>query len=233
MASKTDVTFQEDWDQFWTRETGKDKGRISWSKKRVLRVIQPFLRPAKHVLDAGCGTGFFTRYFCDQGKETTGLDYSAQALEIADRLTGGRGELVKADLLAPDLGNRFPQKFDLIFSDGLFEHFSPAQQDVILANFHHMLKPDGVAITFVPNRWSPWQLIRPWYMPGIEEDPFTQHTLLSLHERNGWRLLERGGINVVPFPLSPDRLVGPVFGMLLYAVARNPRYARTNNESEA
>ena len=111
------------------------------------------------------------------------------------------------------------ERFDLIFTDGLLEHFSTKEQDAILQNFISVLAPGGVIVTVVPNRFSPWELIRPIFMPGIEEKPFTLRGLISLHKRNGMAILDQGGVNVIPFCFSPDRLLGGHCGMLLYCVA--------------
>ena len=55
-------------------------------------------------------------------------------------------------------------------------------------------------------------------MPGIYEKPFRREALLDLH--GGLEIVERGGLNVLPFRLSPERALGPRFGMLLYVMAR-------------
>ncbi len=122
--------------------------------------------------------------------------------------------------MSQNLFSEVSDRFDLIFSDGLFEHFSDEKQDKILHNFISVLQKEGVIVTFVPNKWSVWELIRPFYMPGIEEDPFTLKQLVDLHTRNGLAVIEQGGINTFPFAFSPDRYFGSTFGMLLYVVAK-------------
>ena len=41
------------------------------------------------LLDLGCGTGRFSRWFAAQGARVTGVDFSAQSLAIAQRLSPG------------------------------------------------------------------------------------------------------------------------------------------------
>ena len=185
-------------------------------------MIQRHLAGRRSALDAGCGSGAFARFFCDQGLAVTALDYSQEAVARTRELTAGQARVVVGDLLAKDLPAALGQSFDLIFSDGLFEHFSVPQQDIILRNLRAVLADDGVLITVVPNRWSPWQLIRPLLMPGIHEDPFIMADLVKLHSRNGFEVIEKGGLNTVPWRLSPDRTFGQLFGMLLYTVSRRP-----------
>ena len=82
-----------------------------------------------------------------------------------------------------------------------------------------VVKPGGHIVTFVPNRWSPWELIRPFFMPGIAEKPFVLNELLDLNRRNDLAIVESGGVNVLPYAVSPE-MMGPAFGMLLYTVAK-------------
>ncbi|MFA5059948.1 MAG: class I SAM-dependent methyltransferase [Candidatus Omnitrophota bacterium] len=208
-----------DWEQFWKTTNHYTAPKISWSKKRVLDVIKPYVVAGKNALDAGCGSGFFAKHFYDAAMATTALDYSPKALEITRQLTGGRVKIIQEDLLKPHLSSRISERFDLIFSDGLFEHFLPGEQDVIMKNFISLLNPNGVVVTFVPNRFSPWEIIRPFFMPGIDETPFVPRGLASLNERNGLKILGSGGVNVLPFFVSPEKFLGKYFGMLLYTIS--------------
>ena len=210
------------WDGFWGR-TKQSADGVSWSKKRIIKTLDPFLSDQMHVLDAGCGSGFFSKFFCDRGLPTVSLDYSQMALDLTARCTANRSRVVRADLLAPAFPNLLQEKFDIIFSDGLFEHFSPDEQDIIVKNLLPLLTEEGLLVTFVPNRWSPWQLIRPFYMPGIKEDPFEYSGLLGLYARNGITSISSGGINTIPFRWSPDFLLGRYFGMLLFAIGKKQK----------
>lgn len=209
-----------DWDRFWDRPASKQFSRISWSKRRILKILEPYTTDKRSAMDAGCGSGFFSRYFCDRGMKAMAADYSQSALDMAKTVTGGQCRLLKADFLNDHLAEKVNSRFDLIFSDGLLEHFTAQQQDTIIKNWSSVLSDHGVMVTIVPNRFSPWELIRPFYMPGIEEKPFVLSELVDVHTRNGLTVIAKGGINTVPFRFSPDKWFGPLFGMLLYVVAR-------------
>lgn len=209
-----------DWNRFWSRPASKQFSQPSWSKRRILSVLEPYAAVGKNALDAGCGSGFFSKYFCDRGMSTVAADYSESALEMAKTVTQGKSRLLKADFLNEPLEKKLNERFDLIFSDGLLEHFSSSQQDAIIRNWASVLSKEGVMVTFVPNRFSPWELIRPLYMPGIEETPFVLKELVAVHERNGLQVIGKGGVNTFPFRFSPDACLGSSFGMLLYVVAR-------------
>jgi SAM-dependent methyltransferase len=212
---------ETNWDQFWEKHRGGRFTEVSWSKRRILSALQSYVHRGDRVLDAGCGSGFFSAYFVAQGCETYSLDYSQESLSIARDKTGGRSRAYLCrDLLDPALATEYAGRFDLVFSDGLFEHFAAAEQDVILHHMKALTVPEGSIVTFVPNVWSPWSLVRPFLMPGIAEEPFTRQRLLDLYGRNECRVRESGGINVLPFRYSPEALLGSRFGMLLYAIGR-------------
>jgi SAM-dependent methyltransferase len=208
-----------DWNNFWKRDETVPFTKVSWSKRRLMFLLNPYVRVGLRALDAGCGSGFFSRFFCDKGMDVTALDYSQEALDIASGLTSGQAEVVKDDLLQPGLAGRLRQCYDLVFTDGLLEHFVEEDQGRILKNLSSVLTPGGVIVTIVPNKFSPWELIRPFYMPGIEEEPFTLPRLLRLHHHVDLKVIASGGLNTFPFAFSPDRCLGRFFGMLLYTVA--------------
>jgi len=218
--NQTKLTNSNNWNSYWGREQTERFTKISWSKKRIMHVLSRYTKAGGHALDAGCGSGFFSNYFCEQGMTTVSLDYSQEALEIAERSCQGRSNLFKCNLLEENLFGVFGEKFDLIFTDGLFEHFSPSDQDKIIKNLTSCLSSKGYLVTFVPNKWSPWELIRPFYMPGIKEDPFVLNQLVELNTRADLKVEAKGGLNTVPFAFSPDSMLGSVWGMLLYTIAK-------------
>ncbi len=206
------------WENFWDKKRGTVP--VSWSKRRILRVLASFDDPeGLDVLDAGCGTGFFSSYFISGGANVHCVDYSDKALSFAESVTSGNAKsYVKADILKKEELRALGKKFDIIFSDGLLEHYSPAEQDVILNNLADVKKKDGLMLNFVPNRNSLWSLVRPLIM-DIREEPFKLKTFLGLHRKNGLRIISYGGLSVLPFRLSPENL-GEKFGMLLYCVSK-------------
>lgn len=207
-----------DWTGFWTDAENSRFTKVSWSKRRIIRILERFIQPGAKVLDAGCGSGFFSNYFTQQQCETYALDYSPKALEIARKITDNKcKDYIARDLLDPNMGREFENQFDLIFTDGLFEHFSEVQQQTILDNFIQMKKPSGVIVTVVPHLYSWWTVVRPLFMPQIEEQPFTLNRLKRMHHR--LTILEEHGLSVLPIGLSPEGL-GKRCGMLLCVVGQ-------------
>lgn len=212
-------TRKENWDYFWQHNAQSRFTQKSWSKIRIMRLLDQELRAGMRVLDAGSGSGFFSQYFISKGCEVYTLDYSQEALDIARRLTQDKsGAYLRENLLEDAFGIKYRETFDLVFTDGLFEHFSETDQRRIMDNFKKTKKKDGLITTFVPNRYSWWEIVRPLVMPGIHEIPFTPQKLSRLHE--GLRIVKQGGLNVLPFALSPEGALGSNLGMILYCFAR-------------
>lgn len=209
---------KEQWDHFWSAKGSARFARKSWSKIRIMRILDGIAREGMEVLDAGCGSGFFSTYFLDKGCRVWALDYSETSLEITRKNTQNRcQDYLKEDLFQPDWKRPFQNKFDLIFSDGLFEHFSEEGQRRLMECFRSLKKRNGIVATFVPNRYSGWQFVRPLIMPGIREVPFTPSKLIQLHL--GMHVLKTGGLNVLPLRFSPEKLLGSQWGMILYCLA--------------
>lgn len=206
---------KKDWNNLW--KDGAPTNAMSFSKKRIISILNKYISKDYVVLDAGCGSGFFSDYFNKQGCITDTLDYSIDALSLAKKTTNNVSRrYLEVDLLSNNNKELKNNEYDIIFTDGLFEHFEKNDQKKILNLFAKIKKNNGKIITFVPNKYSPWQLIRPFYMPGITETPFTMNELMEFGV--DFDIIENGGINVIPFGVSPDKLLGSNFGMLLYTV---------------
>lgn len=206
-----------DWNSFWSLN-GATYSQLSYSKKRIINILSRHIIKPSIVIDAGCGTGFFSKYFLDNNHSVYAVDFSMEALKVCKQLCNEFVTYINADLVESHLNQIIKTKVDYVFSDGLLEHFSVYEQMKILFNIKNCLKSDGKIITFVPNLFSFWQIIRPFYMPNINEKPFILKRLIKLHESCGFRTIETGGINVLPCLYSPEYLLGKSFGMLLYYI---------------
>ena len=92
--------------EMWYETTGH---RAAFQEKDLLKRLLARFPKAQTILEAGCGTGYFTRWFQDKGLRSTGLDISAAMLREATKARGG------AYLLGNALDLPFQTKsFDLV-----------------------------------------------------------------------------------------------------------------------
>lgn len=92
------------------------------------------------VLDAGCGSGYYSAWLAEQGAEVVGVDASeAMIAEATDRY-GDRATFLVADLREPH--DAFEaQSFDLVVSQLVLEHVEDWRTP--MAEFERVLRPGG------------------------------------------------------------------------------------------
>ncbi|PZD57998.1 malonyl-ACP O-methyltransferase BioC [Pantoea ananatis] len=89
------------------------------------------------LLDAGCGTGWYSRIWRDRGKEVTALDLSPQMLQQA-RQNGAAHHYLAGDIDALPLAD---QSVDLVWSN-LVVQWSENLQSALM-QFNRVLRPGG------------------------------------------------------------------------------------------
>ncbi|MCY7321467.1 MAG: methyltransferase domain-containing protein [Phormidesmis sp. CAN_BIN36] len=115
------------------------------------------LKPSSRVLDLGCGRGELTYYFASQGCKVTAIDYSENALALAEKCFEGEPHLYSqveffcADVCTIDLSDK---KYDLAVASDLIEHLSFTEVSALYEKVAAHLQPDGLFIVHTfPNLW--------------------------------------------------------------------------------
>ena len=90
----------------WYTGRGRRADRL---EKQLLRELLADYPVARKILDVGCGTGHFTRWFATQGLDATGLDISRPMIAEAQRLGGAA--FVEGDAMQLPFGE---DTFDLV-----------------------------------------------------------------------------------------------------------------------
>lgn len=99
----------------------------------------------KLVLDAGSGTGWFSKRACERGAEVTSMDVGEKILSEVEKKC--HSKRVVGDVLNIDLAS---ESFDFVMCTEVIEHTtSPLEA---LSELQRVLKPGGVLILTVPNR---------------------------------------------------------------------------------
>jgi len=216
-----------DWDDVWRRVS---PGR-SWAKCRIIDVLTGLeWERAGDVMDLGCGSGVLAAmvgeafpdsrlWLLDSSEEAIGLARGNVAPERGARFVHTSFNDIGSGS-APEL-DKMKGRFSLVYTDGLLEHFPRAEQGHILTICRSLLTDGGLQVHVVPNRYHPWQLVRPFVIRGIPETPFTRHERLAVAAAADLsdELVEHGGISVLPVGHSPEML-GEYVGMLRWFALR-------------
>lgn len=99
----------------------------------------------KELLDAGCGTGWFSRAAAERGARVTSIDIGPRLLEkVKEKCESARVEGSLLEMPFPDAS------FDLIICTEAIEHTPDPQRAV--TELCRALKPGGALALTVPNR---------------------------------------------------------------------------------
>src|SRR5688572_20180655 len=118
-------------------ERQRDSGDV-----RLLSELIERLPANAEVLDAGCGAGIPISLMLSERFKVTGVDFSEAQIELAKR------NIPHARFLCEDMTQLdFPDStFAGITSYYAIIHIPREEHQALLANFHRMLKPGGLAL---------------------------------------------------------------------------------------
>lgn len=152
---------EQRWKELWSKETrprhAQDNEAFYRSYSNELMIIVPDVEPLR-VLEIGCGTGALYPYLnFDKSKRYRGVDFSDTMLaEFKSRHPS-------VDIAQADGANYSDaETYDLIFSNGVVQNFTPQMFDTHLATAKTMLAPNGRII----DAMIPWRPARSSYCSG-------------------------------------------------------------------
>jgi SAM-dependent methyltransferase len=192
-----------DWDAQWTSEPldleapRREARTPRWQTQERLVRERFGAFEGLRAIEIGSGRGLNAYLFAERGARVTLLDQSSVALEQARELFDAGGvplETIQADLF--DLPDELRGEFDLSMSYGLCEHFLGERRLAVVRSHLELLRPGGLALLGVPNRFAPayrlwtWTLMRRGSWPLGTEVPFSAGELRELAKRAGGEPLE-------------------------------------------
>jgi ubiquinone/menaquinone biosynthesis C-methylase UbiE len=199
------------------------------------RLVLEMLDGARgRLLDLGCGPAVMEEAFAARGFTVRGVDASQSMIEhgkarLAERGLGERCSLAVGDVTRLGGADGF---YDAVVAMGLLEYlpdYRPALQEM-----HRVMRPGGILVLTVPNRFAPYHAARRTYHrlrsvlgrprhEALAANLCVPRTLDRLLEQQGFRTLERHGCNFIFFPLH-DKLpaASDRVNRALWPLARTP-----------
>ncbi len=150
----SDSTFSSEVARHYDRWYETRWGRYADQRQRQLLVHMCEPQPGEQVLDVGCGTGRYLQWFAEMGLEPTGVDNSAEMVQVARQRLAGSGE--EGHVLLAD-GTDLPfadDSFDLVTAITVLEFVE--HPDRLIAEMLRISR-DRVFLG-VLNRYSPYYL---------------------------------------------------------------------------
>lgn len=161
-----------DWEGMWD-EIGDDPGELAaerdglrWRLQRQLVEQQFGSLDGLEVIEVGAGRSTNALLYALRGARATVLDNSPTALELSRARFAEQNlpvRCIEADVF--DLPDELRGAFDVSMSFGLCEHFLGERRRAVVAAHVALLRPGGIAMVSVPNRYSP--IYRAWM--GVEK----------------------------------------------------------------
>lgn len=196
------------WDEYHRRV--RVSQRFLWTVWRayasLLRGIS-FSSPIK-IIELGCGTGYHTQQMTKLYPVTkvTLVDFNAAVIEdTRKRLSSLKCE--KEFLLRDLFSLEVDEKYDIVHSQGLLEHYTPEERRKLICLHRDLLSPKGIALILVPTPSLAYRLWRGlleklhlWIYPdetAISEGEFARElesSGLEILKMQGCHLMEVGAV---------------------------------------
>lgn len=170
------------------------------TNKRLEVFFEEFLSTedlnGKSLLDAGCGTGWFSKIASEKGASVTSMDLGENLLaEVAKKCDSKR--VVGSILEIP-----FPENtFDVVVSSEVIEHTPDPYK--ALHEIYRVLKPGGIMVLSTPNKFWYWTL---WVANVLKLRPYQglenwsgYFQLKKECKKAGFKLEKTAGVHIIPF----------------------------------
>ncbi|MFH0989042.1 MAG: class I SAM-dependent methyltransferase [bacterium] len=153
------IVKREEWETVW--EEKKDVEHVYSNAGRVLKNLSLVTSlKGKKILEIGAGTGRDSFAMIRVGATIYQLDYAENSLRILQSIAAE--QKVEVEIIGGDAFN-LPFRdecFDIVFHQGLLEHFHKTQADALLRENIRVIKPGGYLLVDVPQRVHPYALTK-------------------------------------------------------------------------
>jgi len=187
------------WDDYW-KNYSISKAEM-WMVEERHKIFNKYIDlldgSEKKVIEIGCGFGTNIKLINDSRN-----DVECHALDFSETSIDEVKKSISNSYVADCRDTKLPaDKFDFIYSAGLMEHFK--DEIPFIKEMKGIMSPDGIMVTYIPARFSIWQLYQLLHFGNWQhgyEKSYTFNQLIKLFSENGFTILEITGLD--PFSLN-------------------------------
>jgi ubiquinone/menaquinone biosynthesis C-methylase UbiE len=147
--------YEEIWEKWDNAELERQIEFHREGRRKYLGLVEKYLKntPGLKALEVGCGSSIDSHLVAEKTMaDLYGVDISEEALRVAREVSGKFDKKVNlsvGDALKLEFS---PGTFDLVFSQGLLEHFEKPRE--VLKEQIRVLKPGGILVVNVPQKYT-------------------------------------------------------------------------------
>ncbi|PLW79465.1 hypothetical protein C0585_07485 [Candidatus Woesearchaeota archaeon] len=153
---------EKEWESIWKERRSPLKKMVDLGREVYnlffRRILKKYLNKDSEMVELGCGTATLGLSLCQDITSYTGIDISKNALLISKNNAKMQG-ISNAEFLIDDCTDlKIKKKFDVVWSQGLIEHF---EKPIDIVKEHlKVTKKNGYSVISVPYKFS-YMII--WY----------------------------------------------------------------------
>ncbi|MDA0986274.1 MAG: class I SAM-dependent methyltransferase [Bacteroidetes bacterium] len=153
------ISDRKHWEDFWHEKN--NLSTVYSNSDRIIRNLEKVIDlKNKKILEVGAGTGRDSFPLAIAGAKIFQLDYSVQSLKIMQQVA--KSEKIPVKILGGDTF-KLPFKdetFDIVFHQGLLEHFREKEASELLKENIRVLKKGGYILVDVPQRYHIYTIVK-------------------------------------------------------------------------
>lgn len=199
----------KDWNQQHLKYVDKE-----WINKPSLfsQEAIKFFPSAGNLIDIGCGQGQDSRFFSKQGYQVTGIDFSEEGINFANKKSAG----MDIDFRILDIAKPLPfedSSFDIVYSHLALHYFDNATTELIFNELKRILNPGGILAILVNSIHDPQfntgEKVEEDYfvIGGMLKRYFRKEKLLNFSSGLETLILDENGETYVDWAVSVSNLI--------------------------
>jgi cyclopropane fatty-acyl-phospholipid synthase-like methyltransferase len=134
--------------------------KIPWNLETPPDIIQSIvnsgrIKPCK-AIELGCGTGNYVIYLSSMGFDTTGVDISGRAIEMAKKSAAEKK--IKCNFITANVLGKMEEiqsNYDFAYDWELLHHIFPEEREKYITNVHKLINPGGKYLSVCFSEKSP------------------------------------------------------------------------------